>query len=154
MKFKEFEIKSALPSDAAAIAAIEKECFPEAWSENMVLSAMENGTFYIAAFLGDSLAGYAAAAVVVDEGQVANIAVRAPYRGKGLGKALTSALITECINNGCETITLEVRRTNTTAINLYKSLGFKEVGRRKDYYSSPKADALLFTLLKGDAANG
>ncbi len=140
----------ATPADAAAIAQIEKLCFPEAWSEDAVRQAMENGTFYIAARNGGSLIGYAGAAVVLDEGQVANIALLPDYRGRGLGRELTERMIAQCKNSGAEFITLEVRHTNETALGLYRALGFKEVGRRKNYYRDPAADAILMTLYKED----
>ena len=147
---KDVILRNASKADAAAIAEIEAICFPEAWSEPMVTSAMENGTFYIGAYLGDKLVGYAAAAIVLDEGQVANIALDPAARGKGLGRALTKALIDRCFEAGCSFITLEVRHTNTVAINLYTSLCFRQVGLRKNYYSNPTADAILMTLTKED----
>lgn len=140
----------ASPADAAAIAQMEKLCFPEAWSEAAVGEAMENGTFYIAARSGEDLIGYAGAAMVLDEGQVANIALLPDFRGRGLGREITKRMIGKCLEMGARFITLEVRHTNTAALNLYLSLGFKEVGRRKNYYRDPSADAILMTLSKED----
>lgn len=143
-------IRDAEKQDIPALVCLEKLCFPEAWSEDMILSAMNSGTFYIAAFSGEELAGYAAANIVLDEGQVANIALFPAFRGKGLGKTLTKAMIERCFENGCQTVTLEVRHTNAVAIGLYECLGFKTVGKRKDYYRDPKADGILMTLFKED----
>ena len=150
MENKDIIIKTAERADVPSIARLEKLCFPEAWSEDMILSAMECGTFYVAAYDNGQCIGYAGANVVLDEGQVANIAVYPEYRGKGIGRALTKAMAERCFNSGCATVTLEVRHTNTTAISLYESLGFRAVGRRKDYYRDPKADGILMTLLKED----
>lgn len=154
MDKNEIILREADRADAASIAEIEKLCFPEAWSEKMVLSAMENGVFYIAAVSGGEIIGYAGGAQVLDEGQVANIALRPEFRGRGLGRRLTEALINRYLEKGCSVITLEVRHNNTPAISLYSSLGFVEVGRRKNYYSNPAADAILMTFYKGEVANG
>lgn len=149
---KRYIFKDASAADAEAIAAIEAICFPEAWSRDMVAEAMANGTFYKAVFDDERLVGYAAAKIVIDEGQVANIAIHPDYRGKGLGKWITHNMIAQCFDSGCELITLEVRHTNEIAISLYTSLGFKEVGRRKGYYSD--ADAVLMNLSKGEETLG
>ena len=149
-----YEISPAKKEDVSAIAAIEQICFPEAWNENMILSAMDGGTTYLAAYDNGRCIGYAAAAIVVGEGQVANIAVHPDYRSKGLGRSLTAALVDFCFAAGCDCLTLEVRHTNTIARRLYLSLGFEEVGLRRNYYSNPTADAVLMTLNKGGEQNG
>lgn len=154
MELNNIVFKKAEKADAQSIARIEKICFPEAWSEEMILSAMENGTVYIGAYAEGECIGYAGANIVLDEGQVANIALDPCFRGIGLGRRLCQELIDYCFRNGCASITLEVRHTNAVARKLYTSLGFKEVGCRKNYYSSPAADAILMTLEKGEDTNG
>ena len=82
---------------------------------------------------------------VLDEGYVTNIGVLPDHRKKGIGKALTNQLIDYSVSQKLAFLSLEVRVSNTPAINLYTSLGFKEVGKRKNFYSNPKEDALIMT---------
>ena len=72
-----------------------------------------------------------------------NIAVRQDCRGRGLGRMITRALMQYASNLGAEYLTLEVRQSNVTAQNLYKSLGFVKVNVRKRYYEDTGEDAWL-----------
>ena len=72
-----------------------------------------------------------------------NIAVSAPHRGKGVGKAVTDALKQYAANLGVDYMMLEVRRSNLVAQAMYKKLGFIELGYRKRYYEDNGEDALL-----------
>ena len=74
-----------------------------------------------------------------------NLAVIEAYRRNGVGRALMNELLASCKSLDLAFATLEVRASNTPAVSLYKSLGFKEVGRRKNYYKEPSEDALLLT---------
>ena len=68
------------------------------------------------------------------------------FRRLGAGEALLNELKLKCLEKGLAFITLEVRAGNHPAINLYKKLGYEEVGRRKNYYVNPSEDAVLMTL--------
>ena len=89
--------------------------------------------------------GYAVLSAVLDEGNLDNIAVAPEYRRRGVADALLGALTgfgRECL----ALLTLEVRASNAPAIALYEKHGFAAVGRRKNYYSAPREDAVLMTL--------
>ena len=129
------------------IAALERECFSTPWTENMLEDALfdSQASFIVAEAEDGSILGYAGLHVIVDEGYIDNIAVREEYRRQGVGEALLGAFI----RFGTEKLaflTLEVRPSNEPAIRFYMKHGFAQVGRRKNFYSAPKEDALLMTL--------
>ena len=97
------------------------------------------------AFENEKPIGYVGLSVVFDEGYMGNLAVIEEYRRKGVGRMLMKELICECKKLSLAFATLEVRDSNTPAVSLYKSLGFDEVGRRKNYYKEPLEDAILLT---------
>ena len=67
-------------------------------------------------------------------------------RKKGIGSAVLKEYISYLVKNNCKRLFLEVRKSNLGAIELYKSVGFKTDGIRKDYYHSPTEDAYLMSL--------
>ena len=95
----------------------------------------------------NQIVGYAGAWLVYDEGQITNIAIIPSARGKGYGSKLTKELIDECLNRGMHEIFLEVRISNLPALAMYRNLGFTVKGIRKDYYSEPKEDAYIMSLV-------
>ena len=87
--------------------------------------------------------GYVIAWFVLDEGEVANIAVAPAARGLGIGGCLLDATLAEARGREVAHLFLEVRESNTVARRLYASRGFIELGRRKRYYRHPVEDALV-----------
>lgn len=147
-----YHIRAALPCDAAQIAQLEKLCFSEPWSERQLLETMEDpkGVLYVAVQDDDGqVLGYAGLHNIVGEGYVDNIAVFPQFRGQGIGEALTRALIEYMRCAALEFLTLEVRASNLPAISLYEKLGFRQEGRRKNFYRHPTEDARIMTLRPG-----
>ena len=87
--------------------------------------------------------GYAGLNRVLDEGDVTNIVVAEEYRGRGLGTALTAALLEEGKKEGIQAFTLEVRFSNLPAVRIYEKLGFVQEGIRKRFYEKPVEDARI-----------
>ena len=87
--------------------------------------------------------GYAGLQIVLDEGYITNVAVGPFFRRQGIASALMEELLKKL--DTLSFISLEVRESNLAAINLYTSLGFKEEGKRKNFYDAPKEDALIMT---------
>ena len=134
-----------------AVAALEQVCFPaDPWSLELFQAALENPSASILLAEGEdgSLLGYAVLSVILDEGNLDNIAV-APYaRRQGIADALLSSL-TAFGREHLACLMLEVRSSNAPAIALYEKHGFIAVGRRKNYYDAPREDAILMTLTFG-----
>jgi len=92
-----------------------------------------------------TVSGYAIVLMVADEATLMDIGVTSACRGLGYGKLLLDKVIQICTQKQMSAIWLEVRASNNTALNLYKSHGFAEQERRKNYYDSDlgKEDALI-----------
>ncbi len=133
-------------SDIKAVSEIEKDCFSVPWSENSLEEELTNdfARFYVLNINGETI-GYIGAHNVLGEVYITNVAVFKKWQGKGYGKALVNFLLEEMKKEKAQFATLEVRKSNETAIALYKKTGFSEVGCRKGFYESPKEDALLMT---------
>lgn len=139
-------IREMTESDITEIAELEKECFSEPWSENSLRDELTNETarFYV---LRDSenLLGYIGANNICNEVYITNVAVNGNCRGKGYGKILVNHLIKQSETERAFFITLEVRKSNENAIKLYEKCGFKLIGERKNFYSKPTENALIYT---------
>lgn len=143
-------VRRATIEDAKEIFAIEMECFSVPWSLDSIETELvnEDKKLYYVIEDVDGVVGYAGAWLVYDEGQITNIAIRPSARRQGFGAKLTSALIEECFKRGMHEIFLEVRISNLSALSLYRQLGFTVKGMRKNYYSEPKEDAYIMSLIK------
>lgn len=134
-------------SDIPEVTAIENESFSTPWSEASFFSEINNpSSIYRVALTGDSLIGYICAYCIVDEGHILNLAVRPDYRRKGIGRMLVLSILEELHVCGCKKIFLEVRASNTAAIRLYESAGFRMLGLMRGYYFLPKEDAVIMGL--------
>lgn len=125
---------------------IETECFSHPWSKQSLEEELSNETsLFLVAKEENEVIGYIGMSIVIDEGYIFNVAVRESYRNKGVATALINELVTYGKKNNFSFITLEVRESNQPAISLYSKFGFIKVGERKDYYSTPKENAILMT---------
>lgn len=142
-------IRYALKEDLSFLAEIEKECIPDPWSLNSFEAEFErDGSVFLTAEEDGEICGFITASRVLGEVSVYNVAVTEKYRRRGIAERLMSRLAE--ISDGAEFITLEVRESNNAAIRLYEKLGYKEVGRRKNFYSNPTENAILMTLFFND----
>lgn len=131
--------------DLDAVASIEAATFPTPWSKDSFRQELERNVAarYLVAEKAGQVIGYAGAWVILDESHITNIAIGEKHRGFGYGRKLTEALMQYLSNLGAAYATLEVRKSNIRAQNLYKSLGFIQLGVRKRYYEDNQEDALL-----------
>ena len=138
-------IRQATVEDVDDIYEIEMLCFPDPWSrEALVYEFTENPrAFYIVAELDEKVVGYAGLWWIADEGHITNVAVKPGYRNRHIGEGIINVMIDFTSQEGIKHHTLEVRPSNTAAINLYQKFGFKTEGVRKEYYANNKEDALI-----------
>ena len=128
-------------SHVAPIAAIEKQCFSAPWDEASVRSEITNPlALWLVAVEDGQVLGYVGSQTVLREADMMNVAVAAAYRRRGIARMLVEELIRQL---DAYQLTLEVRASNAPAIALYESMGFTQVGLRKNYYRMPKEDALI-----------
>lgn len=138
------EYKLMMQEHVGQVAQLETICFSCPWSENAISHELTNPlSLWIVAVEGERLAGYVGSQSVMGEADMMNIAVSPQYRRRGIGESLINALISQLKNKEVHSLTLEVRASNHAAMALYKKLAFAQVGRRPNYYKSPKEDALI-----------
>ena len=128
------------------IAQLENACFSRPWSENALREELWNDSavIIVAEAEDGTVLGYAGLQTVLDEGYIENVAVLESCRRQGVASELLEAFI-RFAQAKLAFLTLEVRASNAPAIALYTKHGFREVGRRKDYYDDPREDAILMT---------
>ena len=140
----EYTIRRMTLADVDGVAAVEAATFPTPWSLDAFISEMKNvAARYLVAEKDGRIIGYAGAWIILDESHITNIAVLKDERGQGIGRALTHGLMQYLSNLGAAYATLEVRKSNEVAQNLYVSLGFIKLGVRKRYYEDNGEDALI-----------
>ena len=133
---------------------LEKICFSRPWSRKMLAEELEN---QCAAFLvaedpeSRAVLGYAGVLVMADEGYITNVAVFPEYRRQGIAAQIIKVFCDFAEGSHLAFLTLEVRPSNTAALELYHSFGFEEAGRRKNYYDLPKEDAIILTRYFAEA---
>ena len=129
------------------VAVLEKEVHASPWSEQAFRNELKNdpGVFIVAEENG-KVTGYAGMWVIVDEAHVINVAVSPERRREGLGRRLMVELLVRAQELRATCSTLEVRASNSAAIQLYEGLGYVSSGVRKRYYPDNREDAVVMWL--------
>lgn len=129
------------------VMEIEKKAFSRPWSEQTFTDALYNDAVSLIAAQGEdgTVMGYGEISVVLDEGCLEKIAVDQKFRRQGVAEEILRTFLRFGQVN-LAFLTLEVRASNSPAIALYEKLGFREVGRRKNYYTDLHEDAVLMTV--------
>lgn len=129
------------------LRALESLCFKYYWTEEQFQLGLEKKAFFVLGYEEQGmLVGYLAYSIVLDEMEVLNLGVHPQFRRKGIGRALMFELMHKCREMNVSRGLLDVKESNAPAIGLYESLGFKQVGVRKNYYPDTREDALLYDL--------
>ena len=141
-------IKKAVETDAAGILAIENICFSFPHTREQLLREISSGnSIVLTAYEEDQVCGFVTAQCVMDEGYIGDVAVAERSRRRGIGDALLKELRREAERRQLSFVTLEVRESNAPAIALYEKNGYKKISVMKDYYTQPKENAVIMTLL-------
>jgi ribosomal-protein-alanine N-acetyltransferase len=119
--------------------------------DNPVLDTTNNSTeivdnnlaIYLVAKVNEKAVGYIGMWKVLNEGHITNVAVHPEFRHQGIGNQLVSELLSLCVKENIDLVTLEVRKSNQNAIKLYEKHGFVAEGIRKAYYQDNKEDAII-----------
>lgn len=137
------EIRGLTYGDLPRVIAIERRAFPTPWSLAMFVLELSKSTgVCLAAVSETGLVGYLICARYDDVWHVMNVAVDIEHQNKGVATALLAELY-ERVGDGRAQFTLEVRRSNETAIHLYEREGFRAAGLRRRYYQDNGEDALV-----------
>lgn len=136
------QIMEMKEEDAAAVAKIDQACIANPWNEKLFLQSLSQpGYFFLVARLKDQIVGYCGLLVILDGGEILNIAVLRPFRRQGIAAALLEKIMALGRREGAVEFSLEVRSSNHAAIALYRRLGFRRGGVRRGYYRGPLEDA-------------
>ena len=128
------------------VAALEKICFSDPWSENSVAHEVTNKlAYWLVALEGDTVVGYIGSQTVMEETDMMNVAVHPDYRRKGIAEALVNGLVEALKERGSHCLTLEVRASNEPAKSLYEKLGFSYGTYQKKIVASVKWDFAAYT---------
>ena len=139
--------RKAVCQDADDIHRVEEACFLMPWSKRSIRNDVckNASALYVVAVCNHRIVGFCGVHYIFDEGHIVNVAVFQDYRGRGIGKALVKTMLS-ISPSYVDRFTLEVRVSNTAAIKIYESLGFKSVGVRPGYYGDNHEDALIMWL--------
>lgn len=139
-------VRPARPADLPTLVELEAASFPDPWSARMLASAIADPHSLVQVIEdGGRVAGYAVLRRAADEAELLSVAVDPEARGRGLGRRLVEEGLDRVREQGARTCYLEVRPGNEPARSLYRSLGFRRIGRRRAYYRDG-SDALVLAL--------
>lgn len=144
-------VRPLTPADVDAVAALEAEAFSSPWSRDTFLGLMDRRALELRVLESAEagIVGYAVLWCILDQGELANMAVAPAFRGRGFGAFLLSQVLEVARERGVKTLFLEVRVSNEAAARLYGRFGFEEIGVRRGYYDRPKEDALVMRATLG-----
>jgi ribosomal-protein-alanine N-acetyltransferase len=139
-------LREMLVEDLDQVMELERDLFHVPWTREGFFTFLtrKDAMFLVVEEKGQIL-GYCGLLMVLDEGDITNVAVKRERQREGIGNFLLESMIRLANDLGVTTIHLEVRRSNETAIRLYERAGFVRDGIRKNYYSEPVEDAILMT---------
>lgn len=141
----EVMIRDMEEKDLSRVLEMENLCFTTPWSFASFSFEIKSNPMskYFVATMEDEIVGYGGIWYMLDEAHVTTICVDPKYRGNRIGNKLFEKLETMAIHRGMRAITLEVRKTNIVAKNLYRSFGLSEIGVRPNYYQDNNEDAII-----------
>jgi len=147
---RQINIRTIDVQDLQNVMEVERMCYPIPWSESVFEDSVTGSNECWLIEYGGVLSGHTVVSNVLDEVHLLNICIAPEFNRKGLGRVLLRHLISKALERKATVFFLEVRASNRSAIDLYFSEGFNEVGLRPNYYPSEKGsgreDALLMTL--------
>lgn len=147
----DWKLRRAVESDARELQRIERACFGEPWSLELLIEALRDPKYLLlcaqrcGASDGEKLLGYVCAWSVLDEAQIDRLAVLPWQRRRGIARALLQGILSELEEAEVARVFLEVRAGNAGALALYRSAGFVQAGRRARYYEDGE-DAIVLRL--------
>lgn len=136
----------AAEADIDAVVALEHESFSNPWPRETLVWELVNSDVtrvYLLRDAEDRAIAFCIAWIIFDELHINTLAVSPQHRRQGLATVLLEGIMKEAAEEGARRATLEVRESNTAALELYARLGFQVTARRRNYYTNPAEDALI-----------
>lgn len=139
-------VRPMLAEDVPGVVAIERDSFSVPWQEHtfrrLLAGRRIRAWTALAPETGEPV-GYAVMWFRATGAQLGNLAVAPERRGRGIGRRLVRRALVAARDSDARHLILEVRESNEAALALYRSMGFRVLGRRRDYYRSPSEDAIV-----------
>jgi ribosomal-protein-alanine N-acetyltransferase len=141
-------IRPMSENDVPEVIAVERASYQFPWSEGIFRDCLRVGYVCRVVTVSDTIIGYGVMSVGAGEAHILNLCIGDLYRCKGVGRRLLTYLIERGTAAGMSEAFLEVRPSNTSAIRLYLSVGFEQVGMRRGYYQAVggREDAAVLKL--------
>ena len=135
--------------DLDNIYDLESQSYDFPWTRNILKDCIMNKYDSYVAIYNNIIVGYIISKVTSYESHVLNLTVNEKYRNNGIGSELLEMVIRKCKILQSDTLLLETRLTNKSAMSLYEKYGFRQIGLRKDYYKTllGKEDAIVYRKL-------
>jgi len=137
-------VREARLSDLDAILEIEEGSFSDPYPRGLLKAFLYHPGAYIVALSEEAVIGYAIGILRRDQGHIVSLAVKKDCRRGGVGQKLMLEIIGRLRTVGAKSMRLEVRQSNSAAIELYKKLGFAEDEKVKEYYPDGETAIVMF----------
>lgn len=130
--------------DVEPVSKLEEEAFSMPWSPKDFIQMIHNdNAIYVVADEDGMIVGACGVRNIAGDGEITNVVVKAEQRRKGIAHLMLTELLYRGDKMGIQAFTLEVRKSNVSAITLYENFGFLNEGIRKEFYDFPKEDAYI-----------
>jgi len=142
------QLRPMLLRDLPAVIEIEKRAYEYPWSEGIFRDCLRVSYPSWVYEEDGKIVAYTVISIAAGESHILNLCVRPESQGKGIGRLLLNGVVDTATRLGATQILLEVRPSNKTALGLYQSFGFNELGRRNNYYPARRGreDALILAM--------
>ncbi|HEY2758868.1 MAG TPA: GNAT family N-acetyltransferase [Pseudolabrys sp.] len=144
-------VSEATARDASAIAALHAASFRRGWSEQEVETLLlDRAVIAHRVTIANKVTGFIMSRKAADEAEILSVAVNTRQRRRGLARSLLTLHLRRLAGLGARTVFLEVDENNTPALRLYDRAGFREVGRRPNYYPAAAGKTATALVLRRD----
>lgn len=138
------DVSAMTEEDLERVMELERKVFTCPWTRGMYLRELQKKeSCYLTVRDSEAIVAYGGVLLLLEEAHVMTMAVMEEYRRRGIATRLLLELIKEAEAMGARFVTLEVRVSNTPAIELYRKFGFQIMGERKNYYMDNFENALI-----------
>jgi ribosomal-protein-alanine N-acetyltransferase len=133
------------PENVPLIGIMDRRNYEYAWTDGIFRDCLKAGYLCPLMMLEDDIIGYGVLQIGANEAHILNLCIDKPWQRQGYACVLLEHLVSEAISQRAHVMFLEVRPSNTRAVELYQRSGFNEIGLRKNYYDSRdgREDALV-----------
>lgn len=144
----DYEFRTMKVDDISAVLENELRGYSHPWSRDIFIDCLKSGHECCLFVLRDHIVGHGVLSVVAGESHLLNVCISPAFQGLGYGRMLVKRMLDCARKRRVSSVFLEVRPSNLVAYELYESLGFNEVGLRKNYYPAEmgREDAIVMAI--------